>query len=84
MGFQGFLDVSYAELVEKFGEPFVDYGSKVPYSWDININGVEGSVYGYYTTKQSKTWHIGGGESIMEALKPIFGDKVREVKYINL
>ena len=54
MGFQGFLDVSYAELVEKFGEPFVDYGSKVPYSWDININGVEGSVYGYYTTKGSK------------------------------
>ena len=84
MGFQGFLDVSYAELVEKFGEPFVDYGSKVPYSWDINVGDEEGSIYGYYTTKQSKTWHIGGGEGIMEALKPIFGDKVREVKYINL
>lgn len=84
MSFQGFLDISFNEIVEKFGQPNIDYGSKVPYSWDINVGDEEGSIYGYYTTKQSKTWHIGGREGIMEALKPIFGDKVREVKYINL
>ena len=84
MSFQGFLDISFNEIIEQFGQPFVDYGSKVPYSWDINVGDEEGSIYGYYTTKQSKTWHIGGGEGIMEALKPIFGDKVREVKYITL
>lgn len=71
--FQGYLETTYKELVEKLGEPIeCSMGDKEDAEWHICFNdGTKASIYNYKNGKnycgpsglevyKIKKWHIGG------------------------
>jgi hypothetical protein len=70
---QGFVDATYAELVNAFGKPLYgpnDPGDKVTCEWEIEENGVRATIYDWYeheTPLRLYRWHVGG-----TSLKSVF------------
>ncbi len=63
---RGYIDISYDDLVEKFGEPVVtpaaDY-DKVNHEWVLVIGARVVTIYDYkedLATGNVERWHIGG------------------------
>lgn len=62
---RGFLPpISYARLIEAFGEPTFRYGDKVEAEWVIEFaDGTLATVYDYKMgppVETTTSWHIGG------------------------
>ena len=69
---QGYIDISYAELVEMLGEPIGDDGYKVDAEWAILFgSGQVATIYNYkdgrnymgdegLDKEDIRDWHIGG------------------------
>jgi len=61
---QGFVDVSYADLVRAFGEPHFRNGDKITVEWGFVCDGVTFTIYDYkWASAQSdlvEHFHIGG------------------------
>ena len=90
--FQGEIDVSYAELVNTFGEPTGNDGYKIDAEWDINTPDGIATIYNYKTgknylgkeglsIKEIRDWHIGGKTTdvipwILLALEISIGRKI--------
>ena len=71
-GLVGYIDITYKELVNVFGEPGKGDGYKVDAEWNIKTpNGLIATIYNYKTGKNYlgdkglnvediTKWHIGG------------------------
>jgi hypothetical protein len=87
---QGYIDVSYDDLVAAFGEPMAGDGCKVDAEWSIDDGTHVASIYNYKTginyqgsdgepTEQIRDWHIGGFSSasvqlVRNALREVASD----------
>lgn len=82
---QGGIDISYAELVKKLGEPTNGDGYKVDAEWEIKFgDGTVATIYNYkdgknYNGKEGldveeiRDWHIGGNKKdAVEKVHAIF------------
>jgi hypothetical protein len=77
---QGYVKVSYADLVKKFGEPIDGDGYKVDAEWVIKFkNGEVATIYNYKDgknyngesgmSKENITeWHVGGHKKLVVGL----------------
>ena len=84
--FSGYIDISYAELVEKLGEPcdfYDDYKSDA--EWVIQFgNGQIATIYNYKDGRNYmgldgkdkediRDWHIGGrGQAVLASVSELF------------
>jgi hypothetical protein len=61
---QGYVNTTYAKLVEVFGEPNLFEDSKVTCEWNIKFS--DGTIASIYDYKENETpleqydWHVGG------------------------
>ncbi len=74
-GLQGYIDISYKALVEKFGEPSVFDDDKSDAEWIVEFeDGVIAFIYNYKNGKnylgehgtpveQIARWHVGGSDA---------------------
>ena len=69
--FKGYVKTTYADLVEKFGEPTYTYGDKTTAEWklefEVDEDGdteyVTATIYDWktcYTPMGEYEWHVGG------------------------
>lgn len=83
---QGYVDVSYHELLDKFGEPTVGDEYKIDAEWEILFDdGKVGTIYNWKDGKNYNgasgmdveditDWHIGGHDNdVVGRLKTILG-----------
>jgi len=75
--FQGYLTITFKELVEELGEPHVFHGDKTTVEWAFKTS--YGAVFTIYDYKNEVTptgryaWHVGGrDERALEAVKFLF------------
>jgi hypothetical protein len=86
---QGEIDISFAELVEKFGESGETDGYKVDAEWKLKFeDGGVATIYNYKSgknyngeegleTEDIRDWHIGGCDrKAVERVYEIFGRKI--------
>jgi hypothetical protein len=71
-GFMAYMDIGYADLVEKLGPPAASDGYKVDAEWLLEFtDGTVATIYNYKTgrnylgptapaTEDIRDWHIGG------------------------
>lgn len=64
-GLQGYVEATFAELVEAFGKPNgeASIDGKVFNSWVIMVDGLLCTIYDYkenLATGKTEEWHIGG------------------------
>lgn len=72
---QGYVTISYAQLVDKLGEPHMTDGDKITAEWSFSAEGVVFTIYDYKndTPKGMYKWHIGGnGELAVAIVKAVF------------
>ena len=83
-GLQGYIDASYADLVEAFGEPASHGdGYKVDAEWILKIDGVLATIYNYkngpnyegssgMAVENIRDWHVGGhGPDALAAVEAV-------------
>lgn len=91
---QGYIDISYAELVAKLGPPNCDGdGYKVDAEWMLKVDGLYCTIYNYKTgvnylgpiegtpVAQIRHWHVGGNtKTCVDAVKSLlnWGDYAEE------
>jgi len=79
---QGYLkDVTYAELVEEFGEPHrPEVVDKVRVEWNLNLDGARVTIYDYKERtpiEDFTNWHVGGeGRIALLALEEHFPGRI--------
>jgi len=75
---QGYITITYGELVEKLGPPHdTDIDGKVQAEWRLMVSGAPCTIYDYkhlgglHTVKD---WHIGGHDTVeaCKAVKDLF------------
>lgn len=63
---QGYVDVSYEQLLEVFGEPDIWFGDKSSVEWVREENGIKFCIYDYkwHSAKNGKieSFHVGGND----------------------
>jgi hypothetical protein len=74
---QGYVTITYAELVAALGEPHMTYGDKTTAEWAFQYGDAVFTIYDY---KEDRTptgvysWHLGGFDSsilpVVQALFP--------------
>lgn len=81
---QGYITISYKELVKAFGKPHWTDGDKTTAEWCFKT--VEGVVFTIYDYKNCSTprgeylWHIGGkGELVVAIVQVLFPNNKVEV-----
>ena len=91
---QGYINVSYSNLVSKLGMPHGNDGYKVDAQWQFVKNGVVFIIYNYKTGKnylgkkgkpidKIKDWHIGGfnKKAVLVVQKLFPKSKVSTISY---
>ena len=77
---QGYIDITYKELVDAFGEPHDTMGDKTLAEWFFKDNGVPFTIYDYKNygmdVHSIRDWHIGGEDSkAVDVVRKYFPDK---------
>jgi hypothetical protein len=77
--FQGYIAITYKELVEVLGEPHHTDDDKITAEWDFKTS--DGTIFTIYDYKEDATpttiydWHIGGhDEKAVEVVRNLFED----------
>ena len=82
---QGYVTITFADLVAKLGDAHVTDGDKTTKEWAFKIGGVVFTIYDYktYGTPVNEyDWHIGGHNRVaVETVAKLFpNNKVRSYR----
>ena len=61
---KGYIEISYDELVKKFGPPTTADGKKVDVSWEIQFN--DGTIASIYNWKNGKNYMGANGKDVKD------------------
>lgn len=84
---QGYIDISFDELIERLGEPHDENGDKVQAEWALKFeDGTIATIYDYKEFRRVENvthWHIGGhSRDAVTAIRSLFPNhKVTESKW---
>lgn len=82
-GVAGYIDISYAELVEVLGEPGPSDEYKVDAEWELTDGTSGATLYNYKDgvnyngpsgtpTENIRDWHIGGNADSVQMIRELF------------